>query len=260
MKNYKKIKLLFLSIICLVFIGQVNATTKVTIGSIYSQYEKLAPLPVKIEARNQSDIVGIQLEIQGYFYSMWGWEYGAAYKQQAGFTSETFFNSSNQSDIIFVDFAPLRSSKGDISVYNFDITGVRLIKSDGSDLKESEFLVVDGVVDFSTSDPDFDNDGVTNFDENNLGMDIYSADSDGDGIPDSFEYAHANLDPTVNDAGGDIDGDGLSNLEEYLAGYDMTVADTDLDGMDDGDELAIGRDPLVNEPAILVVVNGLLLG
>jgi Concanavalin A-like lectin/glucanases superfamily/Bacterial TSP3 repeat len=46
-------------------------------------------------------------------------------------------------------------------------------------------------------------------------------DSDGDGIPDSYETAHG-LNPNLDDAQEDKDGDGQSNLNEYLAG---TAAD-----------------------------------
>ena len=43
------------------------------------------------------------------------------------------------------------------------------------------------------------------------------ADTDGDGMHDSWETANG-LNPNVNDAASDADGDGFSNLTEYLAG------------------------------------------
>ena len=43
------------------------------------------------------------------------------------------------------------------------------------------------------------------------------ADSDGDGMHDSWETARG-LDPSANDAGADADSDGSNNLTEYLAG------------------------------------------
>jgi hypothetical protein len=42
-------------------------------------------------------------------------------------------------------------------------------------------------------------------------------DSDGDGMPDSYEIAN-DLDPNSDDADDDLDGDGQKNLDEYLAG------------------------------------------
>ncbi len=70
-------------------------------------------------------------------------------------------------------------------------------------------------------------------------------DWDGDGLSDHAEWL-AGLNPkvaysftyTVNDADADIDGDGLSNLEEYeVYGTDMRNPDTDDDGISDGDEI-----------------------
>ncbi|WP_428820433.1 leucine-rich repeat domain-containing protein [Microbulbifer sp. MCCC 1A16149] len=69
-------------------------------------------------------------------------------------------------------------------------------------------------------------------------------DSDGDGIPDEWEYANG-LDPyNGNDAWEDFDGDGLPNFDEYLAGTNLNVADTDADGLSDGEEWNNGLDAL----------------
>jgi hypothetical protein len=64
-------------------------------------------------------------------------------------------------------------------------------------------------------------------------------DSDGDGMPDSWEIPHAldPYDPTgVNGATGDPDGDGLNNFNEMLTGNDPHQQDTDGNGFTDAEE------------------------
>ena len=57
-------------------------------------------------------------------------------------------------------------------------------------------------------------------------------DSDGDGMPDVYEFAHG-LNPAVDDGGLDPDSDGWSNLVEYQHGTDPRNRDTDGDGIPD---------------------------
>jgi len=66
------------------------------------------------------------------------------------------------------------------------------------------------------------------------------ADSDGDGLSDTFERFVTKTDALVADS----DGDGLSDGEEAAAGTDPRSSDTDGDGISDGDEIALGADPL----------------
>ncbi len=74
-------------------------------------------------------------------------------------------------------------------------------------------------------DIDQDGDGLTAWEENQLGTSDSDPDSDGDGMPDQWEFVH-HLDPTTDDAAGDADGDGVSNLEEYQRGTDPNDSDS----------------------------------
>ena len=70
------------------------------------------------------------------------------------------------------------------------------------------------------------------------------ADTDADGLPDSYETAHPCLSAGTADASLDPDQDGLSSSDEWDNGVDPCVADTDHDGASDGDELRFGSNPL----------------
>lgn len=86
-----------------------------------------------------------------------------------------------------------------------------------------------------------------------------ATDTDGDGMPDSFE-THFSLDPSINDSLADADGDLLTNFAEYQYGSDPSVADTDLDGLSnatdtdddndgltDAEEAELGTNPLLTD-------------
>jgi Mg-chelatase subunit ChlD len=127
---------------------------------------------------------------------------------------------------------------------------------------------------FSGSNDDYDNDGLTNELEEAIGTDPMNPDSDGDGLNDGLEWNQTLTDPTkasseedgIKDGDRDNDGDGLSNSEEISNGTDPSKADsdndgltdkqekelktdstkkdTDEDGLSDGDEIKLGLDPL----------------
>ncbi len=68
------------------------------------------------------------------------------------------------------------------------------------------------------------------------------SDSDGDGLPDSWELRYALNPSDPADAALDADGDGLTNLAEYTAGTDPQRADTDRDGWSDSlDQVPLSR-------------------
>jgi alpha-tubulin suppressor-like RCC1 family protein len=66
---------------------------------------------------------------------------------------------------------------------------------------------------------DVDHDGLADFVELQLGTSLNNPDTDGDGMPDGWEYYHG-LNPLQNDASDDPDGDSFTNLQEYQNGTD----------------------------------------
>jgi len=84
---------------------------------------------------------------------------------------------------------------------------------------------------------DSDGDGLSDSYESAFaGTDEFLADSDGDGMPDTWELAFL-LDPLTGDSANDADGDGLRNLKEYAFGANPFLPDADRDGMPDGWEV-----------------------
>lgn len=64
-------------------------------------------------------------------------------------------------------------------------------------------------------------------------------DTDGDGMPDSYEMAN-DLDVNVDDSAGDLDEDGITNKEEYDRGLKANSVDSDGDGLRDNVETNTG--------------------
>lgn len=120
----------------------------------------------------------------------------------------------------------------------------------GGYVKAYRYAEAAGVVLFATFDPDGDD--LPDEQEQRLGTDGNSADSDGDGLTDGYEALHTGTDPLVVDTRAtgmpdgdkDVDSDGLTHLAEAAAGTDPLAPDTDGDGLSDGSEIAGDTDPL----------------
>lgn len=81
-------------------------------------------------------------------------------------------------------------------------------------------------------DEDFDQDGLTNKEEAELGTNPNLNDTDLDGLKDGDEVKKYNTDPLIEDT----DEDGVSDGKEVELGLDPTQKDTDGNGILDGDE------------------------
>jgi hypothetical protein len=72
-------------------------------------------------------------------------------------------------------------------------------------------------------------------------LDGGAGDSDGDGLPDTYEEQFAFLDPNnAADGSADEDGDTISNSDEFKNGTAPDKKDTDGDGLDDNVETGTG--------------------
>ena len=105
-----------------------------------------------------------------------------------------------------------------------------------------------------TSANDSDGDGWANAKDSFPADNAEWGDADGDGIGDNADIDDDN-DGLFDYPDPDDDNDGLSDLAENSLGTNPLLADTDGDGLGDGDEVNDGRNPLVNEGAIILLIN-----
>ena len=92
---------------------------------------------------------------------------------------------------------------------------------------------------------DTDKDGLPNLIEKEIGTKPYEPDTDGDRLPDGYEFLTLGTDPLkfdtddngVSDYDEDFDNDGLSNGREYENGTRPYAEDTDGDNLKDGEEV-----------------------
>ncbi|MDE5780153.1 MAG: VWA domain-containing protein, partial [Lachnospiraceae bacterium] len=124
------------------------------------------------------------------------------------------------------------------SLYGTDINEV---DTDGDGLSDFSEIIITGTKPLiqdtdnnGTTDgnEDFDEDGLTNIEEIELGTNCYLEDTDGDKIIDGDEVNKYFTNPLVNDT----DEDGLSDYEDIVLQFDPNKADTDENGILDGNE------------------------
>ncbi|MFX1512417.1 MAG: NosD domain-containing protein [Promethearchaeota archaeon] len=114
-----------------------------------------------------------------------------------------------------------------------------LIDSDEDGMADGwEYLMGLNLTDPSDAALDFDHDGLTNLFEFLNHLNATNADTDGDLMPDGWEFTNV-LDPLTPDATSDPDNDTLSNFDEYLFGTNPHQADTDTDGLPDAAEIHV---------------------
>lgn len=75
----------------------------------------------------------------------------------------------------------------------------------------------------SDADADADADGLTDWEEAQLGTSSASSDTDADGLPDAWEAAYG-LSPTVANGADDPDRDGFTNVQEHASGMNPSLA------------------------------------
>jgi len=113
------------------------------------------------------------------------------------------------------------------------------------DIPNPDQLNTDGDLMGNVCDDDDDNDGWKDVEEPDYGTDPLKKDTDGDGLPDRFEFLSLGYDPLKLDTDGngildgneDWDGDGLTNIQEFLYKTNLKISDTDRDGLSDSDEV-----------------------
>lgn len=110
--------------------------------------------------------------------------------------------------------------------------------------------------DYDPSDADRDNDadGLSNLVEYWSHTQPHHKDTDNDGLPDGYEVFY-HLNPNEPDADEDPDQDGLTNLAEYHYRANPHHHDTDHDNTPDAEEAAMGRQPAIHEPAVLMILS-----
>ncbi|MGL5669633.1 MAG: hypothetical protein ACRDD9_26295 [Shewanella sp.] len=146
-----------------------------------------------------------------------------------------------------IQFDAAVSSESTFDNLRFYINGVEQLKINGERAYQTySYLVDSGPV---TLRWQYSKDGASNRGQDRAWLDNIQlpgyADSDGDAVPDGWEYRY--FDDLEADLSGDSDGDGLSNQAEGELGSDPFNIDSDSDGLPDNWEVANGLNPLIND-------------
>jgi len=113
--------------------------------------------------------------------------------------------------------------------------------------------------------PDSDADGLSDREEDELGLDPLVTDTDGDFFNDRLEHQFQTLGfdplvvdtvPTCDDPFIDSDGDGLRDCEEDLLATDPTLFDTDADGFPDWVEFRNGTNAIFADSLDDIDIDG----
>jgi len=141
------------------------------------------------------------------------------------------------------------ANHNDESNYSVDS---KIYKWSGSAFVETQAIPTSGASDWESFDiegnaylalANFTDAGDLNIESNIYASSIIS-DSDGDGLPDSWEMDH--FGDLTHDGTGHSDADNLTDLEEFQNATDPNNPDTDGDWVNDSDEVGTGTNP--NDP------------
>lgn len=209
-------------------------------GLVYAPY---GTVEIKAQNLNLNSVVIIAQKIK-FNCSSVNANYNSSFAEFVGTISEEHSEDYDPDDTSFDNWKNLKDTDGDglpDIVENEIGTNPELTDTDGGGLDDYYELLVtytdplnpdtddNGIPDV---DEDFDEDGLTNLQEYELGTDPWTYDSDDDGLSDGGEINTYGTDPLKKDT----DDDGLEDGDEIYFVTDPLSHDSDGNGILDGDE------------------------